>query len=183
MVRVAIVAQNLGVAVSAVAVCLTLVFQDQIVVTWDGWLLTVCEIVIIFFSVAANVCSVARTIAVERDWIVIICKDTSTLTSESLNKSLRPGQSLFCIHHILSSDMSALLRRIDLTTKLVAPIITGQIITYGSMVIGAIFIAVWNFTTMFAEYGILSKIYHSVPELANKGITLTYKTSNSIDPC
>lgn len=64
--------------------------------------------------------------------------------------------------------MSALLRRIDLTTKLVAPVLTGQIITYGSLIIGALFISIWNLISMVFEYNLLLKLYTSFPELALK---------------
>ena len=82
VVRTAIVVQNIAVAISAIIVCLTLYYQSDVMTTWDGWLLTLCEALIIAFSVIANVASVARTIAVERDWIVVICDDTDALTSK-----------------------------------------------------------------------------------------------------
>ena len=66
------------------------------------------------------------------------------------------------------SALSALLRRIDLVTNLLAPIVTGQLITYGSPVLGAIVIAVWNIISMFVEYGLLHMIYYKIPELAIK---------------
>ena len=84
VVRTAIFVQNLGVALSAVIVCLTLKFQDDIMTAWNGWLLVISEGLIIMFSVVANVASVARTIAVERDWIVVICPDTDALTSNTM---------------------------------------------------------------------------------------------------
>ena len=66
------------------------------------------------------------------------------------------------------SEMSALLRRIDLTTKLVAPVLTGQIITYGSLLIGALFISIWNLISMVLEYNLLLSVYKSCPELSYK---------------
>lgn len=66
------------------------------------------------------------------------------------------------------SDLSAFLRRIDLVTNLVAPIVTGQVITYGSSVIGAVFLGGWNLFFMFIEYSLLYAIYKRVPELAVK---------------
>ncbi|ELU18806.1 hypothetical protein CAPTEDRAFT_5305 [Capitella teleta] len=145
VVRTAIVVQNLSVALSALAVCLTLTFQSDVEVIWGGWMMTLCQGVIILFGVIGDVTSIGRTIAVERDWIVVICNDKHSLTS-----------------------MSALLRRIDLTTKLVAPVLTGQIITYGSLIIGALFISIWNLISMVFEYNLLLKLYTSFPELALK---------------
>jgi iron-regulated transporter 1 len=64
--------------------------------------------------------------------------------------------------------MTAFLRRIDLTTNILAPIGVGQIFTYGSLFIGAVFIAAWNVISFFIEYYLLWKVYHSVPALASK---------------
>ena len=79
---------------------------------------------------------------------------------------------IFAVHGIFhvffSSDLSAFLRRIDLVTNLAAPILTGQIITYGSSVIGAVFLGAWNLAFMFLEYGLLYAIYVRVPGLAFK---------------
>ena len=65
-------------------------------------------------------------------------------------------------------ELSATLRRIDLVTNLAAPILTGLVITYGSPVIGAVFLGAWNLVFMFIEYGILYQIYLRVPQLAVK---------------
>ena len=62
--------------------------------------------------------------------------------------------------------MSAFLRRIDLLTNLAAPIITGQVMTFGSIIIGAIFIGIWNIVSMIIEYSLLRAIYQTVPALA-----------------
>ena len=40
--------------------------------------------------------------------------------------------------------------------------------TYGSMLIGALFIAIWNVLLLPVEYGLLYAVYKSVPELAIK---------------
>ena len=72
---------------------------------------------------------------------------------------------------IFPPDLSAFLRRIDLVTNLVAPIVTGQVITYGSSVIGAVFMGGWTVAFMFIEYGLLYAIYRRVPDLAVKTLT------------
>ena len=43
-----------------------------------------------------------------------------------------------------------------------------QVITYGSIVIGVLFLSGWNIISLFVEYFFLYKVYHSVPELASK---------------
>lgn len=80
MARTALVLQNISVAISAIAVCLTIVYSDDIAGMWDGWLQTLCEIVIIVFAVVADVASVGRQISIERDWIFVICSDKQALT-------------------------------------------------------------------------------------------------------
>ena len=76
--------------------------------------------------------------------------------------------TVFLFLLFLCLDLSATLRRIDLVTNLVAPILTGQVITFGSPVIGAIFLGVWNLIFMFLEYALLYKIYVRVKQLAIK---------------
>jgi iron-regulated transporter 1 len=67
-------------------------------------------------------------------------------------------------------DMTASLRRIDQGTLILAPIATGQIMTFGGLQNGAIFIAAWNVMSLFVEYGLLLKVYKTVPALrAEKG--------------
>ena len=75
--------------------------------------------------------------------------------------------------------MSATLRAIDLVTLTVAPVLTGQIMTYASTRIGALFIGGWNLVSVFIEYYLLWKVYDIVPALRkqrfkrkiDKGIT------------
>jgi hypothetical protein len=71
---------------------------------------------------------------------------------------------------IFLPGMTAVLRRIDLTTNILAPVGVGQIMTYGSLFIGAVFIASWNLLSFFVEYYLLWKVYQSVPALAVKTI-------------
>ena len=70
--------------------------------------------------------------------------------------------------------MSAVLRRIDLTTNILAPIGVGQVMTYGSMFIGAIFIASWNTVSMIIEYFLIWKVYVAEPKLATKTFEESY---------
>ena len=80
--------------------------------------------------------------------------------------------------------MSATLRAIDLVTLTVAPVLTGQIMTYASTRIGALFIGGWNLVSVFAEYYLLWKVYDIVPALRkqrfkrriDKGNTCSYNT-------
>jgi len=70
--------------------------------------------------------------------------------------------------------MTSALRRIDQSTLILAPIATGQIMTYGGLKNGAIFIAAWNVGSVFIEYYLIWKVYNTVPALrAKKGLCRT----------
>ncbi len=61
-----------------------------------------------------------------------------------------------------------MIRRIDLSVNILAPIIVGLIMNFAGMTIAAIYIAVWNVCSMIAEYRLLLQIYKDVPALARK---------------
>ncbi|XP_075464527.1 ferroportin-like isoform X2 [Ascaphus truei] len=64
--------------------------------------------------------------------------------------------------------MNATIRRIDQVTNILAPMAVGQIMTFGSLVIGCGFVVGWNLTSVCVEYLLLRKVYEKIPELANK---------------
>jgi iron-regulated transporter 1 len=64
--------------------------------------------------------------------------------------------------------MSSTLRSIDLTTKLLAPIVTGQMIYFFNIGYGAVFVAGWNFISLFVEYAMIKKVYDQIPSLADQ---------------
>lgn len=64
--------------------------------------------------------------------------------------------------------MNATIRRIDQLTNILAPMAVGQIMTFGSPVIGCGFISGWNLISMCVEYLLLWKVYQKTPALAQK---------------
>ena len=85
------------------------------------------------------------------------------------------------------SAMTATLRRIDQTTMILAPIATGQVMTYIGLVYGAIFIGGWNVLSVFVELFLMWKVYNTVPALTAKkntrrsdGLSLCF--SHGFDP-
>lgn len=72
----------------------------------------------------------------------------------------------FCI--IILTDMNATIRRIDQLTNILAPMAVGQIMTFGSPMIGCGFISGWNLMSMCVEYLLLWKVYQKTPTLALK---------------
>ena len=95
----------------------------------------------------SDVASNARTLAIERDWIVVICEDKKSLTGLNISLTLislhcslwsYAYMKIFSIKIFfsklylltiknLSPEMSAFLRRIDLSSKLLAPVLAGQV--------------------------------------------------------
>ncbi|KAM3667130.1 solute carrier family 40 member 1 isoform X2 [Ammospiza nelsoni] len=65
-------------------------------------------------------------------------------------------------------DMNATIRRIDQLTNILAPMAVGQIMTFGSPMIGCGFISGWNLMSMCVEYLLLWKVYQKTPTLALK---------------
>ncbi|XP_041367653.1 solute carrier family 40 member 1-like isoform X2 [Gigantopelta aegis] len=144
--QLSLVLQNVFVVLCAGVVYAFIMFKDDIAGMWDDWLQRACYAVIILLSILSNLFSIARVIAVERDWIVEIC-----------------GRDKDKLAHMTSS-----LRRIDLSTKIVAPIATGQIMTYAGLENGALFIGSWNLVSVFVEYFLVWKVYNAVPALKKK---------------
>lgn len=68
--------------------------------------------------------------------------------------------------HVL--ELNSVMRTINLTTFILAPIVIGAIIDQASPEAGAIFVAIWNLLSAFVEYSLLSEIYKVVPELSTK---------------
>lgn len=68
-------------------------------------------------------------------------------------------------------ELSSTLRAIDQFTLVAAPILTGLLMTYGSMFISAIVITGWNVISVFIEYSLLARVYDRVPDLAVKSNT------------
>ena len=76
---------------------------------------------------------------------------------------------------------NALMRRIDLCCKILAPIVVGQVMTYISKMAGVLFLAGWNVVSVFGEYYLLWKVFKAVAALSHKVIDTTRHNSNTED--
>ncbi|XP_052081265.1 solute carrier family 40 member 1-like [Mytilus californianus] len=163
--RLSLATQNIFVAVCAGVVFVVHKYLDEIKAEWeDEWLLTLCFAIIILLGICADLASVANTIVIERDWVVELCQhDTDLLGS-----------------------MTATLRSIDLTTKLAAPIVTGQVIYFLHIGWGGVFIASWNVVSLFVEYNMIKKVYDQIPSLADQkfkeGLDSAEETTDETSP-
>lgn len=62
--------------------------------------------------------------------------------------------------------MNSVIRRIDLTCKLFAPVFTGFIISFVSLKASAIILVLWNIVSVWLQYWLLISVYNGVPALS-----------------
>nr|XP_006006098.2 PREDICTED: solute carrier family 40 member 1-like isoform X1 [Latimeria chalumnae] len=147
VVQVALVIQNLSVALCAVVLMVLLIYKAQISSLWGGWLTVPCYALVIIIGVIAELASTAMSISIQRDWIVVVAGGSGKL-----------------------AGMNSTIRQIDLFSKLLSPIAVGQIMAFISSKIGCAFIAGWNVFSMGVEYWLFHKVYKMIPALAKKNV-------------
>ncbi|XP_012632310.1 ferroportin [Microcebus murinus] len=144
--QTSLVVQNVSVILCGIILMMVFLHKNELLTMYHGWVLTSCYILIITIANIANLASTATAITIQRDWIVVVAgEDRSKL-----------------------ADMNATVRRIDQLTNILAPMVVGQIMTFGSPVIGCGFISGWNLVSMCVEYFLLWKVYQKTPALAVK---------------
>ncbi|XP_054827074.1 solute carrier family 40 member 1 [Eublepharis macularius] len=144
--QTSLIVQNACVILCGILLMMVFLFKTELVALYQGWLLTLCYILVITIANIANLASTATAITIQRDWVVVVAGD---------NRSKLAG-------------MNATIRRIDQLTNILAPLAVGQIMTFGSPVIGCGFISGWNLVSMCVEYLLLWKVYQKTPALAHK---------------
>lgn len=88
--------------------------------------------------------ALAGTILIEREWVVVISEGSFP---EVLTK------------------MNSVIRRIDLTCKLLAPVVAGFIISFVSLKASAMVLALWTTITVWVEYWLFMSVYKGIPAL------------------
>ncbi|XP_077383500.1 ferroportin [Festucalex cinctus] len=142
--------QNISVTICSIVLMLVFSYKQRIEPIWDGWLTVVCYTVVIVLADVANLASTALTIAIQRDWIIVIT---------GYNRGHLAG-------------MNATMRRIDQVTNILAPLAVGQVMTLASNVVGCGFILGWNLVSLIVEFFFLSRVYRIVPALSVKPPTV-----------
>ncbi|XP_030614598.1 solute carrier family 40 member 1 [Archocentrus centrarchus] len=144
--QTSLLVQNSCVIVCGILLMLVFHFKEQLADLYNGWILTSCYILVITIANIANLASTAMSITIQRDWVVVVAgQDSSKL-----------------------ADMNATVRIIDQLTNILAPMLVGQIMAFGSHFIGCGFISGWNLCSMCVEYALLWKVYQKTPALAVK---------------
>ncbi|XP_037343536.1 solute carrier family 40 member 1 [Pungitius pungitius] len=144
--QTSLLVQNSCVIVCGILLMVVFNFKEQLAELYNGWVLTTCYILVISIANMANLASTATSITIQRDWVVVVAgQDSSKL-----------------------ADMNATVRIIDQLTNILAPMLVGQIMSFGSHFIGCGFISGWNLCSMCVEYALLWKVYQKTPALASK---------------
>ncbi|KAG7159414.1 Solute carrier family 40 member 1-like [Homarus americanus] len=134
--------QNIMVCFCA-AILVLITTQRQIFTAWDGWSLVVAEGFVILTACIAQIGTLGSKLAIEKDWILVICgQDNARL-----------------------AGMNSVLRSVDLSTEVLAPVIVGAIMTGFGMAAGGIAIACWNVASLFVEYSLLHHLFYSNTDL------------------
>ncbi|KAH1256488.1 Solute carrier family 40 member 2 [Glycine max] len=136
-----LVTQNLSFVVAGATVVALLLNSSLKLTNFSAFILMVLTI---------NICggigvlsTLAGTILIERELLVI---------SEG-----QPPEFL--------TKMNSVTRRIDLTCKLLAPVVTGFIISFVSLKASAITLALWNTVSVWVEYWLFTSVYKGIPAL------------------
>ena len=111
-------------------------------------------------------------IAIERDWVIVIAKnahDTLIIDRDKISQTKEENNGQF---KVMLANINASVRRFDLMTSIIAPMVAGGIMSFLSIsprfngtVLSASFFAVWNIVSFFVEYNLLSSVYDNIPEL------------------
>ena len=152
VVRQSIVWQRLSVALSCLILAALLASNPQ-----NGFTLYGLFATIVALAGVEKLAFVANTVAVERDWIIVV-SDNLGVERQKLNSAMR---------------------RIDLVCKLVAPLGIGLLDSYSTK------IAIWivfgqNAISVLVEYFAIAQVYAAVPELGQgKDLGNTTETPQS----
>ena len=105
-------------------------------------------------SMLGQIMGMGATLALEKDWVVVLCQDNKTILT----------------------SINGRMRRIDLFCKLCAPALFGIVTQYlgntpeQKIRYGAAWIMVWNIIGLFLEYYTIRIVYRSNPILATSAL-------------
>ncbi|KAL6534484.1 hypothetical protein OROHE_013409 [Orobanche hederae] len=137
-----LLSQNLSFMVAGGAVIAILMYRDLISANYTAF---IALVILINISGAVGVLStLAGTILVEREWVVVISEGQS------------PG---------VLTKMNSMIRRIDLTSKLFAPVVSGFVISFVSLTASATTLVLWNVLSARLQYWLLMSVYNGIPGL------------------
>ncbi|XP_037089441.1 solute carrier family 40 member 1-like [Pollicipes pollicipes] len=136
--QLSLVVQNVSVCTCAVILIVGLQYADYTASTWNSWLQTLLQV------------------------LVILVADVAAAGHRRQQDHHREGLD----RRDVTRWMNSAFRTIDQGTYILAPVLVGQLMTFLSPVVAAAFMAAWNVVSLAAEYALLRVVYRSVPQLA-----------------
>ncbi|KAI3674791.1 hypothetical protein L2E82_51907 [Cichorium intybus] len=163
--RIWLITQNLSFIIAGVTVVGLLMSPDLRVTNVTAF--TSLVVLTNLSGALAVLSSLAGTILIEREWVVVISEGHSSN---------------------LLTEMNSRIRRIDLICKLFAPVATGFIISFVSLIASAACLAIWNILSVFLQYWLLNSVYKGIPALQEsskkRGLKNTITTDHEhASPC
>ncbi|KAJ6969037.1 hypothetical protein NC653_036873 [Populus alba x Populus x berolinensis] len=141
--RIWLVTQNLSFIIAGCTVIALLFYPDLKSTNFTAFILLV---MLTNLSGAVGVLStLAGTILIEREWVVVI------------SEGHPPG---------VLTRINSIIRRIDLTCKLLAPVVSGFIMSFVSVKASAMTLAIWNTIAVWLEYWLFTSVHTGIPALA-----------------
>ncbi|KAK7070392.1 hypothetical protein SK128_003748 [Halocaridina rubra] len=140
--QISLCIQNIMVCVCA-AILVVMTTRRHLFTAWDGWALVVAEGFVILTACIAQLGTLGTKLTIEKDWILVICGQDRTKLA----------------------GMNSVLRSLDLSTEVLAPVIVGAVMSSFGMAAGGIVIACWNVGSLVVEYGLLHHLYYSSEDL------------------
>ncbi|CAD5330710.1 MFS transporter superfamily [Arabidopsis suecica] len=154
--RLWLVTQNLSFIVAGGAVVALLVVPD---LKSQNFPVFATLVVLTNLSGAIGVLStLAGTVLIERDWVVVMSEGHSPA---------------------VLTRMNSVIRGIDLSSKLLSPVITGLIISFVSLRASAITFAAWATITVWIEYWLFISVYNGVPAIVQSDERRSLRSSQS----
>ncbi|XP_068668827.1 solute carrier family 40 member 1-like [Aristolochia californica] len=141
--RAWLLTQNISFAVAGISVFLLLFYHSLKSTNFSAFIFLF--ILTNLTGATAVLSSMAGTIMIEREWVVVI-------------SSGKPQDVL--------TKMNSTIRRIDLICKLMAPVFTGLIVSFISLKASAIALALWNTISVWLQYWLLLSVYNGYPALS-----------------
>ncbi|XP_078436184.1 solute carrier family 40 member 1-like isoform X2 [Wolffia australiana] len=150
--RIWLLTQNMSYMIAGLSVALLLVGQDQLP---RGSPMFMFLVVITNIAGAIGALStLAGTILVEREWVVVISTG-------------QPPELL--------TAMNSIIRRIDLSCNLLAPVLSGLIISFVSLRASAFTLALWNTVAVWLQFWLLNSVFYGIPALCEGSLRRSAK--------
>ncbi|KAL5550701.1 hypothetical protein UlMin_000877 [Ulmus minor] len=150
-----LVSQNLSSVVAGGSVIALLVYSSLKLTNFTAFL---SLLILTSLSGAVGVLStLSRTILIKRKWVVEISEG----------------------HSLKRPRMNSVIRLIDLTCKLIAPVVTRYIVSLVSLKASAFTLALWNIISVWVEYWLFTSVYNGIPDSRERKRSLSQDEDNT----